>query len=44
MNNPENQKGLAEFRKDIAMLDSSLFEGHTCFDTLTPEQRLDWLA
>ena len=44
MNNPEKEKELAEFRKDIAILDSSLFDGHTCFDTLTPEQRLDWLA
>ena len=44
MNNLEKEKDLAEFRKEIAALDPSLFNGHTCFDKLTPEQRLDWLA
>jgi len=44
MNNLEKEKELAEFRKEIAIIDSSLFDGHTCFSTLSPEQRLDWLA
>lgn len=42
MNNQD--KDLAEFRKEIANLDLSLFDGHTCFSELTLEQRLDWLA
>ncbi|HOP29682.1 MAG TPA: hypothetical protein P5120_07125 [Spirochaetota bacterium] len=44
MNNLEKDKDLADFRKQIATLDSSLFDGHTCFTDLTHEQRLDWLA
>jgi len=33
-----------QFREEISKLDSSDFDGHTCFKDLTPEQRIDWLA
>ncbi len=32
------------FRNEISSLNSSDFDGHTCFKDLTPEQRIDWLA
>ncbi len=35
---------LEELKKEIRKLDPSDFDGHTCFKSLSPEQRLDWLA
>ena len=35
---------LDNFRKSIRSIDSTEFDGHTCFRDLTPSQRLDWLA
>jgi len=32
------------FRQEISSLHACDFDGHTCFNDLTPEQRLDWLA
>ena len=44
MNKNQDCGDLEQFRKDITELDASCFDGHTCFEELTPEQRLDWLA
>lgn len=42
---PEQVNGEYDrFRQEISSLDSTDFDGHTCFRELTPEQRLDWLA
>lgn len=39
-----NNNGIDKFREDIKELDPGYFDGHTCFNDLSPEQKLDWLA
>lgn len=39
-----NNSGIDKFREEIKKLDPGYFEGHTCFNDLSPEQKLDWLA
>ncbi len=33
-----------QFREELKGLSAADFDGHTCFQDLTPLQRLDWLA
>ena len=39
-----NNSCIDKFREEIRELDSGYFDGHTCFNDLSPEQKLDWLA
>lgn len=39
-----SNSGIDKFREDIKELDPGYFDGHTCFNDLSPEQKLDWLA
>jgi len=39
--NPENK---TEFELDLSKLKPEDFDGHTDFDKLTPDQKLEWLS
>jgi hypothetical protein len=42
---PEKDTGdILRFRENLRAMDESLFDGHTEFSTLTPEQKLLWLS
>ncbi|MBD3347063.1 MAG: hypothetical protein GF401_18570 [Chitinivibrionales bacterium] len=44
MKREEFEKGTISFRKKIETLSESDFDGHTAFQHMTAEQRLEWVS